>query len=65
MGSDYPFPLGEMEDGVTYVAGKLIEDSKEHTEEEKTQMLSKNALEWMGLSEESFLSDPSARVTAP
>lgn len=47
MGSDYPFPLGEE------VPGKLIETS-EFSAEIKSQLLYKNALEWLGISEERF-----------
>lgn len=49
LGSDYPFPLGEE------VPGKLIEES-DFSPEVKAQLLYKNALEWLGLSEERFKS---------
>ena len=55
MGSDYPFPLGELENGTKYVAGKLLDTSPDHTEEEKERMLGQNALEWLGLPESRFL----------
>ncbi len=47
MGSDYPFPLGEE------VPGKLIETS-DFSPEVKAQLLYKNALEWLGVSEDRF-----------
>jgi aminocarboxymuconate-semialdehyde decarboxylase len=47
MGSDYPFPLGET------VPGNLIETS-DFSPEVKAQLLYKNALEWLGLSEQRF-----------
>ncbi|MEP6709851.1 MAG: amidohydrolase family protein [Verrucomicrobiota bacterium] len=42
-GSDYPFPLGEPQ------PGKLIESIKELSSEEKTQLLSETAREFLGL----------------
>ncbi len=42
LGTDYPFPLGELE------PGKLIE-SMSLSSEEKNKLLFKNALEWLGL----------------
>jgi aminocarboxymuconate-semialdehyde decarboxylase len=47
LGSDYPFPLGELE------PGKLIEESR-FEETEKARMLHGTALEWLGLSKERF-----------
>jgi len=47
MGSDYPFPLGE------HHPGALIE-SMDYTASIKDQLLFKNALQWMNLSEELF-----------
>ncbi len=47
MGSDYPFPLGEEKPGA------LIE-SMDFSPEIKSQLLYKNALEWLGISEERF-----------
>jgi aminocarboxymuconate-semialdehyde decarboxylase len=48
LGTDYPFPLGELE------PGKLIENIP-YTDEIKARMLGLNALEWLGLSKESFI----------
>ncbi|RMG14523.1 MAG: amidohydrolase [Planctomycetota bacterium] len=49
LGSDYPFPLGEMP-----TPGALI-DSLDFDDETRAQLLGKSALEWLGLSEERFL----------
>ncbi|KAJ3337309.1 hypothetical protein HDU93_001258 [Gonapodya sp. JEL0774] len=49
MGSDYPFPLGEIDR-----PGRLIEEIEELTEDDKDRMLSRNALEFLGLKEEDF-----------
>jgi aminocarboxymuconate-semialdehyde decarboxylase len=43
LGSDYPFPLGEVH------PGKLIESMKELSAKEKTQLLSGSAREFLGL----------------
>ena len=43
LGSDYPFPLGEVD------PGKLIESMKELSAKEKTQLLSGSAREFLGL----------------
>jgi len=48
LGTDYPFPLGELD------PGKLIE-SMPYEDDLKGQLLGKNALDWLGLSEEQFL----------
>ena len=48
LGTDYPFPLGELE------PGKLIETSK-FDDEIKAQMLHGAALEWLDLSKENFI----------
>lgn len=42
LGTDYPFPLGELE------PGKLIESTSSFTPEQKERMLSGTALEWLG-----------------
>ncbi len=42
LGSDYPFPLGELS------PGKLIEDSK-LTNKVKSKLLGENALDWLGI----------------
>lgn len=48
LGTDYPFPLGELE------PGKLI-GSMPYTDEIKERLLSGTALEWLGLQKEMFL----------
>ncbi len=48
LGTDYPFPLGELE------PGKLIEASK-FNDKTKAKMLHGAALEWLNLSEDHFL----------
>ncbi len=45
LGSDYPFPLGEAH------PGKLIESMKELSPEEKAQLLTGTAREFLGLSD--------------
>jgi aminocarboxymuconate-semialdehyde decarboxylase len=47
LGTDYPFPLGELE------PGKLIR-SMDYTAEQKERMLSGTALEWLNLSKHQF-----------
>ncbi len=47
MGSDYPFPLGELQ------PGKLIKESG-FVQEIENKMLGSNALAWLGLKEEQF-----------
>ena len=42
LGTDYPFPLGELE------PGRLIETTRGLTPDQKERMLSGTALEWMG-----------------
>ena len=42
LGTDYPFPLGELE------PGKLIESS-DYEKETKDMLLSINSLDWLGL----------------
>ncbi|REJ80158.1 MAG: amidohydrolase [Bacteroidetes bacterium] len=49
LGTDYPFPLGELE------PGKLIE-SMSYTDDVKERLLSGTALEWLGLKKEVFMS---------
>jgi len=48
MGSDYPFPLGEL------IPGTMIESSH-FSAEIKEKLLSGNALQWLGLKKEKFL----------
>ena len=47
MGSDYPFPLGELE------PGKLIKDMS-FDDDTKLQLLSGSALEWLGMNKLDF-----------
>ncbi len=47
LGSDYPFPLGDLE------IGKFIEDSDLNTEI-KEDIFHRAALEWLGISKEKF-----------
>ncbi len=49
LGTDYPFPLGELE------PGKLIESVTEFPDELKAQLLGGTALEWLGLERRKFL----------
>jgi aminocarboxymuconate-semialdehyde decarboxylase len=55
LGTDYPFPLGELE------PGKLIETTNSLTPEQKERMLSGTALEWMGVERERFETEASRR----
>ena len=48
LGTDYPFPLGELQ------PGKLIEDSY-YSDEIKNKFLFQNALNWLGLNQENFI----------
>jgi len=48
LGTDYPFPLGELS------PGKLIE-SMPYTDAMKERLLNGSALEWLGLKKEQFL----------
>ncbi len=45
LGTDYPFPLGELE------PGKLVESMTDLTKETKAHILSGSALEWIGMTE--------------
>lgn len=54
LGSDYPFPLGELEFG--HYPGKLIEESK-LSGECKHLLLWKNAMELLGLNEVEYMSE--------
>ena len=49
LGSDYPFPLGEAE------PGKLIEAMVQLTPETKARLLGGSALEWLNLTQDTFL----------
>lgn len=55
LGTDYPFPLGELE------PGKLIESTSSITPEQKERMLSGTALEWLGLDRLAFETKASRR----
>ena len=48
LGTDYPFPLGELQ------PGKLIENSQ-FSDDIKEKLLHGSALKWLGLSKEQFL----------
>ena len=48
LGTDYPFPLGDLE------PGKLIESS-DHTDKTKKMILSGNSLDWLGLPQNYFI----------
>jgi aminocarboxymuconate-semialdehyde decarboxylase len=48
LGTDYPFPLGELE------PGKLI-DSMPYEDTIKERLLNGTALEWLGMNKELFL----------
>ncbi|RCN36513.1 amidohydrolase family protein [Ancylostoma caninum] len=50
LGTDYPFPLGELE------VGKVVEDYDSFSETDKNQLLWKSAIDMFGLSEESLCS---------
>lgn len=54
LGTDYPFPLGELE------PGKLIESADMFSAADRAAMLGGNALEWLGLSADRFMSAPAA-----
>ena len=49
LGTDYPFPLGELQ------PGQLIESMDELSSDVKQKLLSGSALEWLGLNKEMFL----------
>lgn len=51
LGTDYPFPLGELE------PGKLIETLPDLSSETRERLLSGTALEWLGIPRERFLSN--------
>ncbi|MEM1347268.1 MAG: amidohydrolase family protein [Myxococcota bacterium] len=53
LGTDYPFPLGELE------PGQLIETTKRFTPEQKERMLSGTALEWLGLERSNYETEAS------
>jgi aminocarboxymuconate-semialdehyde decarboxylase len=48
LGTDYPFPLGELE------PGSLIH-SMDYSNQKKGKLLGENAMEWLGLRKEDFI----------
>ncbi|MBT4478771.1 MAG: amidohydrolase [Flavobacteriales bacterium] len=48
LGTDYPFPLGELE------PGKLIHGMN-YSDEKKGKLLGENAMDWLGLNKEDFI----------
>jgi len=48
LGSDYPFPLGELSPGA------LIDSMQEWPETQKAQLLHENAMTWLGIEKERF-----------
>ena len=58
LGSDYPFPLGELK------PGQLIK-SKPFPADIKAQMLGQNALDWLRLATERFISWPGVATAQP
>ena len=48
LGTDYPFPLGELEPGA------LIH-SMDYSDQKKEKLLGENAMDWLGLSKEDFI----------
>jgi aminocarboxymuconate-semialdehyde decarboxylase len=57
LSTDYPFPLGEYtasSQGRDYCAGELISSMKEYSDKLKGKLLGKNALDWLGMTEEQF-----------
>lgn len=51
LGTDYPFPLGELS------PGKLIEECNELSDEVKAKLLGKNVMKFFGLDESKFHHD--------
>jgi len=49
LGTDYPFPLGELE------PGKLIDETDELSQEAKAKLLATNCLEFLGLERSKYL----------
>ncbi|MFA7326649.1 MAG: amidohydrolase family protein [Candidatus Kapaibacterium sp.] len=49
LGTDYPFPLGELE------PGRLIESVSDYSPELKRKLLSTNAFDWLGIDGSGFL----------
>eukprot|EP00462_Mataza_sp_D1_P022414 CAMPEP_0175145572 /NCGR_PEP_ID=MMETSP0087-20121206/14853_1 /TAXON_ID=136419 /ORGANISM="Unknown Unknown, Strain D1" /LENGTH=383 /DNA_ID=CAMNT_0016430349 /DNA_START=17 /DNA_END=1168 /DNA_ORIENTATION=+ len=59
LGSDYPFPLGEIATEITpeQRPGRLVEQTESLTEQQKKDILWYNGLKFLGLKEEDFLPD--------
>ena len=55
LGTDYPFPLGELQ------PGRLIETTRSLSPEQKERLLSGTALEWLGLERHQFETPASRR----
>ncbi|MCS6795942.1 MAG: amidohydrolase, partial [Raineya sp.] len=51
LGTDYPFPLGELE------PGKLVESMPDLSEATKEKILGLNALAWLNMSIDKFLDE--------
>jgi aminocarboxymuconate-semialdehyde decarboxylase len=49
MGTDYPFPLGEL------VPGEMIRQMEQYSDEQKEMLLSGSALQWLKLEKADFL----------
>jgi len=48
LGTDYPFPLGELD------PGKLINEMN-YTNAKKSKLLAENALNWLGINKSDFI----------
>ena len=49
LGTDYPFPLGELEPGT------LIDEMENLAGDNKDMLFCRNALNWLGIDDNSFL----------
>jgi aminocarboxymuconate-semialdehyde decarboxylase len=56
MGTDYPYPLGELE------PGKLIESISEFSAETKAKLLGLNAFNWLNRSLEDFIEEETIKI---
>jgi aminocarboxymuconate-semialdehyde decarboxylase len=54
LGTDYPFPLGEVYGFAGAFPGKTIEAVTDFDDRIREKLLYKNALDFLGLEEESF-----------
>lgn len=67
LGTDYPFPLGELYEpvaegkGLDYAAGRLIRDAG-LPDDQQAKLLGENAFNWLGLKKEDFLSAQSGAI---